>query len=84
MDKMLRRLLHPNMGIYFMLLLCFAGASALFQQYMLAGIELAIWMIVVALYLVQRAGRRKKLKTFVQKVLDEIVGGVRFNGKNID
>ncbi len=71
MDKTLKRLLHPNMGIYFMLLLCFAGVSALFEQYMLAGIELAIWIAVFALYLVQRAGRRKKLKSFVQKALDE-------------
>ncbi|MBQ8748537.1 MAG: DHH family phosphoesterase [Oscillospiraceae bacterium] len=71
MNKTLRRLLHPNMGIYFMLLLCFAGVSALFQQYVLAGVELAVWLVFIALYLVQRASRRKKLKAFVQKTLDE-------------
>ena len=74
MNKKLGRLLQPNMGFYFMLLLGFALVTALLGNYVLAGIELGVWVLVMALYLVQQTSRKKQLKFFVEKVTDEQSG----------
>ena len=74
MNKKLGRLLRPNMGVYFILLFCFALVAALLQQYLLAAIELGVLAAGVALYLVLRAGRKKQLKAFLEKTLDEQSG----------
>ena len=74
LNKKLGRLLQPNMGFYFMLLLGFALATALLEEYVLAGIELAVWVLVMALYLIQRTNRRKQIKAFVEKVTNEQSG----------
>lgn len=70
MNKRIGKLLHPNMGVYFGLLLAFVLVTALFQQYILAGIELAALAIVMTVYLVFRANRRKQLRAFVEKAVD--------------
>ncbi len=74
MSKKTRRLLQPNMLLYFGILLCFAIITALLQQYVLAGVEMGIWVGFMVLYLVSRANRRKQLKAFVEKVTDEQSG----------
>ncbi len=74
MNKKLGRLLRPNMGMYFILLFCFALAAVLLQQYLLASIELAVLAIGIALYLVLRANRKKQLKAFLEKTVDEQSG----------
>ena len=58
LNKKLGRLLRPNMGVYFVLLFSFAVASALLQQYVLAGIELGLCGAGVALHLALRANRK--------------------------
>ena len=70
MNKKLGRLLRPNIGIYFTLLFGFAVATALLQLYILAGIELGVWLIAMVLYLVNRAERKKQLKAFLEKATD--------------
>ncbi len=74
LNKRIGRLLRPNMGFYFMFMLGFVVAAVLLQQYVLAGVELAIWALVMTLYLVNRASRRKKLRAFVEKATDEQAG----------
>ena len=74
MNKKLERLLRPNMGGYYVLLLGFVLATALLQHYVLAGIELAAWALIMAGYLLHRANRRKQLKAFVEKTVEEQSG----------
>ncbi len=74
MNKKLGRLLQPNMGLYFGLLLGFVAITALLQRYILAGVELAAWALFMTAYLVSRANRRKQLKTFIEKATDEQTG----------
>ena len=70
MNKKLERLLRPNMGGYYVLLLGFVVAAALLQNYVLAGIELAVWALIMTTYLLHRANRRKQIKAYVEKALD--------------
>ena len=74
MNKKLGRLLHPTMGGYLIVMVAFAVAAAAFQNYILAGIELTITALILVLYQVSRANRRKKLQEFVQKYTDEMSG----------
>ncbi len=74
MNKKTGRLLRPNMAWYFVLLPIFAVATALLHGYVLAGIELAVWALVMTLYLVRRARRRKQLKAFLEKAVDAQTG----------
>ena len=74
MNKKLGRLLRPALGGYLIIMLGFALASALFQNYLLAGIELAVTLLALAAYQMNRASRRRKLQDFIQKHLDEING----------
>ena len=70
MNKKLGRLLKPNMGAYFVILFCFIIASAILQQYVLAGIELAALAVGVTLHLAFHANRKKQLKAFLEKNID--------------
>ncbi len=74
MNKKLERLLRPNMGGYYVLLLGFVVATALLQHYILAGIELAVWALIMAAYLLHRADRRKQIKDYVEKTLEKQSG----------
>ena len=77
MNKKTERLLRPNFGVYFILLLGFVLATALLQQYVLAGIELAVWALFMAAYLLHQANRRKQIKAFVEKTVDEQSGTIQ-------
>ena len=74
MNKKLERLLRPNMGGYYILLLGFVAVTALLQQYILAGVEFALWALIMTVYLLHRANRRKQLKSFLDKAVDEQSG----------
>ena len=74
MNKKLGRLLQPAMGGYLIVMLGFALGAALFENYILAGIELAVIMVVLILYRLGRTRRRRKLQDFLQKHLDEMNG----------
>ena len=80
LNKKLERLLRPNMGGYYALLLGFVVATALLQQYVLAGIELAALALIMAAYLLHRADRRKQLKAYVEKAV-EFQSGVSDQGR---
>ena len=76
MKKKIGRLLQPAMGGYLVVMFAFAVAAALFQNYILAGIELTVITAVLVSYQVSRVNRRKKLQEFVQNHLDEMSGTV--------
>ena len=46
MNKKLDRLLRPGMGIYFVVMACFCGASLIAGQYWLAAAEIPYLMTV--------------------------------------
>ena len=74
MNKKLGRLLRPNMGWYMIVFLVFAIATAVFRNYLLAGIELIATAAVFMLYLTNRKSRKKRLQEFIQRHLDETAG----------
>ena len=70
MKKKIGRLLRPNMGIYLVLFFGFIVATAAYQQYVLASIQFGIWALLMAVYLINRAQRKKQLKVFIEKAVD--------------
>ena len=76
MNKKLGRLLRPGAGTFFAFLIGFTLVAGLMQQYLLAGIELGITAVLLTVYLIWQNQRRKQIKTFLAKALDETDGVV--------
>ena len=72
MNKKLGRLLQPNMGSYLALMFVFVAASALFQNYILAAIELVLTLGALAIYFLMRVNRHKRLREYLHDQLDGI------------
>ncbi len=72
MNKKLGRLLRPGMGVYIGIMLAFCVVATLFQEYLLAGIELAVTAVVLTLYLVFKARRHNQLREYIHKTLDDM------------
>jgi uncharacterized membrane protein len=72
MKKKLSRLLQPSMGGYLMVMIAFAVAAALFQNYILAGVELVVTACILLIYQNNRSKRTKKLQEYIQNHLDEL------------
>lgn len=66
MNKKLGRLIQPNMGLYFAVMVCFAAASALADRYLLAGLEFGVTGILFIIYWIQKNHRRRELQAFIQ------------------
>ena len=74
MKKKIVKLLQPNMGVYLIFFFGFVIAAALMQQYILAGIELGVWLLTIGVYLVNRANRKKQLKAFAERAINAQAG----------
>ena len=74
MNKKLGRLLRPNMGWYITVMALFTVAAAVFQNYLLAGLEMVITAAVFGLYMANRSRRKQRLQEFVTKHMDEMSG----------
>lgn len=72
MNKKLGRLLRPALGVYFIIMLLYALAAFLLNEYILAIAEIAVTALVFTIYLVYRKHRNRELQAFVQKAMDEI------------
>ena len=72
MNKRLEKLLKPNMGVHFLVLIGFSVVALLLEQYVLAGIELGVTAFLFVLYLLHRNHRRKEIDTFARSVEDDI------------
>ena len=66
MNKKLIRLLKPNAGLHFLMLLAFSAVAALLEQYLLAGVELAATAVMFGGFLIFRNYRRKQIAVFVR------------------
>ena len=65
MNKKLGRLLQPGMSMYFGVMLCFAVASLLLQQPVLAAVEGAITAALFAFYQMRKLHRKRELESFI-------------------
>ena len=74
MKKKLRRILQPNMGIYLALFLVFIIATAVFRQFVLAGLQMCVWLLLLGAYLLHYARRKKQVKDFVEKTINQQAG----------
>ena len=75
MNKTLGRLLNYNVGMYFAVMLLFGIASAVFGQFVLAGVELAVTIVLFALYLVYRTKRRQELQNVLLHAEQQMTDG---------
>jgi len=74
LNKKLERLLRPATGMYIFLLLAFGIAAALFEQYVLAGIELGIALLMLIIHLFYTQHRRSELQNYVQNITEQESG----------
>ena len=66
MNKKLGRLLHPGMGIYFMIMLGFCLAALVTDQFGLAVAEAAITTALFSFYAFRRRSRHKELQRYIE------------------
>lgn len=67
MNKKARRTFRPGYSWCFALMLCFCLAAALMLNFYLAGIGLALTVIMTVIYMVTRQKRNKEIQAFVQE-----------------
>ena len=65
MNKKLEKLLKPNTGMHFVVLLLFGVAALLLEQYLLAGIALGVTALLFITFILYRNYRRKQIDAFV-------------------
>ncbi len=65
MNRKLRRIFQPSMTLFFIVMILFCVTSAIFQQYILAGIELAVTGLLFWFYRWSSARRRRILTEYV-------------------
>ena len=70
MKKKLGRLLRPGLIACFVVMLCFCGAAVWLKQYHLASAELAVTIIMLLGYLLDRKRRNKEILSYIQKTFD--------------
>ena len=67
MNKKLGRLIHPGMGTYFMVMICFCLAALLMNQFVLAAAEGGVTLLLYAAYAIQRRRRYRALLRFMKE-----------------
>ena len=72
MNRKLKRLLRQNIGFFYFILLGFAIAAALTQNYILAACEGGITAALFVGYLLYNRQRNKDLQTYLQTVTDNM------------
>ena len=66
MNNKLGRLLRPGLGIYFVVMACFCGATLLAGNYWLAAVEAAVTLLVFAGYMMSRKYRDRQILKYIQ------------------
>ncbi len=74
MNKKLGRLLRPGVAVFFVFLAGFVLAAAAMRYYILAGVELAVTVVLLVAYLLQRNYRRKEIQKYLSRVLEKSTG----------
>ncbi len=70
MNKKLGRLFWPGLWVYFAVMACFVIATAVTRNYILAGVEAAVTVLVLTFYAVNRERRKKALQNFARNAID--------------
>ena len=81
MDKKLERLLKPGKGIYCFILFCFCALSFLTGYVWLGVGELAVALLTLAFYLVERRARKRNLEQYLQSDPDSAWKTAAWSGK---
>ena len=68
MNKKLGRLINPGQGLYFWVMLCFAFAALLLNQYLLAAVEGIIVALLFVSYKILRKSRHRQLLRYIQEL----------------
>ena len=66
MNKKLTRLLHPGVGVYFVVMLCFCLAALLQNHLVLAALEAAVTLILFVSYMIHRKLRHRSLQLYIE------------------
>ena len=66
MNNKLGRLVRPGMGVYFVVMACFCGATLLAGHYWLAAAESAVTLLVFTGYMVSRKHRDRQILKYIQ------------------
>lgn len=72
MKKRLIRLLRPGFGVFFVLLMAFAGAAVYLQYYMLAMVEFSVIAVTLIAYLIYWNLRRKNIQKYLHKTMENV------------
>ena len=72
MNKKLKRMLQPGMGLYFVVLVCFCAWALLVNNYPLALGEAAITAILFTFYLIRKRMRSRDLQSFIQSTFNTL------------
>ena len=72
MNKKIGRLLRPGAGITFALLILFAAGALYRGDYLLAGVEFGVTLLILILYAVLRNYRRKTLQRYIHGALENV------------
>ena len=70
MNKKLGRLFWPGLWMYFAVMAAFIVAAAVTRQYLLAGVEAGVAVLLLVFYVICRDRRRKTLQNFVKTAFD--------------
>ena len=72
MNKLLGRLFRPSSWVYYVMMLAFSVAAGVMHDYLLSAVSLAATGLVLAFHLIMKGQRRKALKDFLEKNLEEM------------
>ena len=72
MNNKLNRLLNPGLGLYFWVMLGFALAALLLNQYLLAAAEGIVVLLLFISYRILRKTRRRQLLRYIQSLPDSL------------
>ena len=74
MDQKLRKLLRPSRGIYIFVLVGFCVAALVTEQYILAGVEAAVTLLMIGGHTLSRNFRNRKIQQFLQSCPQTLEG----------
>ena len=74
MDQKLRKLLRPSRGIYIFVLVGFCVAALVTEQYILAGVEAAVTLLIIVGHTLSRNFRNRKIQQFLQSCPQTLEG----------
>lgn len=72
MNKRMEKFLKPNVGVQFFALIGFSVVALLFEQYILAVVELGVTALLFVGYLTHRNHKQKQIESFARRMEDDV------------